>query len=58
MVISGKEEAKEGQCKVKDLKTRTEETVDVGDLVETLRVKGFVLVGCEFAMELLNGESS
>jgi len=58
MVIAGEEEAKDGKCKVKDLKARTEETVDVGDLVKTLRGKGVVPVGCEFAMELLNGESS
>mmetsp|Transcript_14704 Transcript_14704/g.31351 ORF Transcript_14704/g.31351 Transcript_14704/m.31351 type:complete len:945 (+) Transcript_14704:2-2836(+) len=58
MVISGEEEAKEGKCKVKDLKARTEETVDVSDLVKTLREKGVVPVGCEFAMELLNGEQS
>ena len=56
MVISGEEEAKEGKCKVKDLKARTEETVDVADLVKTLRSKGVVPVGCEFAMEVLNGE--
>ena len=58
MVISGEEETKEGRCKVKDLKARTEETVEVKDLVATLRGKGVVPVGCEFAMELLNGESS
>ena len=58
MVISGEEEAKEGRCKVKDLKARTEKTVEVKDLVATLRGKGVVPVGCEFAMELLNGESS
>mmetsp|Transcript_10889 Transcript_10889/g.17700 ORF Transcript_10889/g.17700 Transcript_10889/m.17700 type:complete len:955 (-) Transcript_10889:45-2909(-) len=58
MVIAGEEEAKEGTCKVKDLKARTEETVAVGDLVKTLREKGVVPVGCEFAMELLNAESS
>jgi len=57
MVISGEEEAKEGKCKVKDLKARTEETVDVTDLVKTLRSKGVVPVGCEFAMEVLNDES-
>lgn len=58
MVISGEEELKEGKCKVKDLKARTEETVEVGDLVKTLRGKGVVPVGCEFAMEFLNGERS
>ncbi|KAL3772782.1 hypothetical protein ACHAWU_003341 [Discostella pseudostelligera] len=56
MVIAGEEEAKEGKCKVKDLKARTEETVDVSELVKTLRVKGVVPVGCEFAMEHLNSE--
>ena len=40
------QEAKEGTCKVKG------RTVDVGDLVKTLRGKGVVLVGCEFDMEL------
>mmetsp|Transcript_26603 Transcript_26603/g.57187 ORF Transcript_26603/g.57187 Transcript_26603/m.57187 type:complete len:132 (+) Transcript_26603:631-1026(+) len=58
MVIAGEEEAKEGKCKVKDLNARTEETVDVSDLVKTLRGKGVVPVGCEFAMELLAAESS
>lgn len=57
MIIAGEEEAKEGKCKVKDLNARTEETVDVNDLVKTLRSKGVVPVGCEFAMEMLNGES-
>ena len=58
MVIAGEEEAKEGKCKVKDLNARTEETVDVTDLVKTLRGKGVVPVGCEFAAEMLNNESS
>lgn len=57
MVIAGEDEAKEGKCKVKDLNARTEETVDVSDLVKTLRSKGVVPVGCEFAMEMLSGES-
>jgi hypothetical protein len=39
------------------LNARTEEAVDVSDLVKTLRSKGVVPVGCEFAMEMLNGES-
>ena len=56
MVIAGEEEIKENKCKVKDLKARTEETVDLQDLVKTLRGKGVVPVGCEFAMEMLNGE--
>jgi histidyl-tRNA synthetase len=56
MVIAGEEETKEGKCKVKDLKAKTEETVDVKDLVSTLRSKGVVPVGCEFAVEMLNGE--
>ena len=58
MVIAGEEEAKEGKCKVKDLKARTEETVDVKDLVSTLRGKGVIPVGCEFAAEMLNGVSN
>jgi histidyl-tRNA synthetase len=53
MVIAGEEEAKEGKCKVKDLTARTEETVAVDDLVKTLREKGVVPVGCEFAVEML-----
>eukprot|EP00577_Skeletonema_sp_RCC1716_P002826 CAMPEP_0113416170 /NCGR_PEP_ID=MMETSP0013_2-20120614/24978_1 /TAXON_ID=2843 ORGANISM="Skeletonema costatum, Strain 1716" /NCGR_SAMPLE_ID=MMETSP0013_2 /ASSEMBLY_ACC=CAM_ASM_000158 /LENGTH=936 /DNA_ID=CAMNT_0000303217 /DNA_START=49 /DNA_END=2859 /DNA_ORIENTATION=+ /assembly_acc=CAM_ASM_000158 len=57
MVIVGEEEAKQGKCKVKDLNARTEDTVDVSDLVKTLRSKGVVPVGCEFAMEMLNSES-
>jgi histidyl-tRNA synthetase len=54
MVIVGEEEAREGKCKVKDLRARTEETVEVKHLVTVLRQKGVVPVGCEFAMELLN----
>ena len=57
MVIAGEEETKEGKCKVKDLNARTEETVYVSDLVKTLRSKGVVPVGCEFATEMMNGES-
>ena len=57
MVIVGEEEAKQSTCKVKDLNARTEDTVAVCDLVKTLRSKGVVPVGCEFAMEMLNGES-
>ena len=56
MAIVGEEEVREGKCKVKDLGARTEETVDVGDLARVLRGKGVVPVGCEFAMEILNGE--
>ncbi|KAL3803901.1 hypothetical protein ACHAW5_010671 [Stephanodiscus triporus] len=52
MAIVGEEEAREGKCKVKDLKARTEETVDLSELVRTLRGKGVVPVGCEFAMNL------
>jgi hypothetical protein len=58
MVIVGEEEAKENKCKVKDLNARTEETVDVANLVALLREKGVIPVGCEFAMELLkNGKA-
>ena len=53
MVIVGEEEAKENTCKVKDLMARTEETVRVSDLVATLRSKGVVPVGCEFAVEMM-----
>ena len=57
MVIAGEEEAKEGKCKVKDLNARTEETVDVSDVVKVLRGKGVIPVGCEFAMEVMNSDS-
>lgn len=39
MVIIGEDEWKEGKCKVKDIKERLEETVDVGDLVNVLKGK-------------------
>ena len=52
MVLAGQEEAREGKCKVKDLRARTEDTVELGELVATLRGKGTVPVGCQFAMEL------
>jgi histidyl-tRNA synthetase len=53
MVIIGEDEAKEGKCRVKDLNARTEETVDQSQLVTTLRSKGVIPVGCEFAVEML-----
>jgi hypothetical protein len=56
MVIAGEEEAREGKCKVKDLRARTEDTVELGELAATLRGKGAVPVGCQFAMELLRNE--
>ncbi len=58
MVIVGEEEAKRGKCKVKDLDARTEDTVNVSDLVKTLRSMGVVPVGYEFATEVLNGKSA
>lgn len=58
MVIVGEEEAKENKCKVKDLNARTEETVEMSNLVALLREKGVIPVGCEFATELLkNGKA-
>jgi len=56
MVIIGEDEAKENKCKVKDLKARTEETVDQHQLVSTLRGKGVVPIGCEFAAEMMVAE--
>jgi len=53
MVIIGEEEAKEKRCNLKDLKARTEETIDQAQLVSTLRQKGVIPVGCEFAAEML-----
>ncbi len=58
MVVIGEDEAKENKCKVKDLKNRTEETVDQSQLAETLRVKGVVPVGCEFAAEMMAKEEA
>ena len=58
MVIVGEEEAKENKCKVKDLNARTEETVEVTNLVALLRGKGVIPVGCEFATELLEQEKA
>lgn len=56
MVVIGEDEAKAKTCKVKDLKKRTEETVEQSKLAETLRAKGVVPVGCEFAAEMLAKE--
>lgn len=58
MVIIGEDEAKEGKCRVKDLNARTEETVDQSQLVATLRSRGVIPVGCEFAVELLKKSES
>lgn len=57
MVVIGEDEAKENKCKVKDLNARTEETVNQSDLVSTLRAKGVIPVGCEFAAEIMASES-
>ena len=56
MVIVGEEELKSNQCKVKDLKARTEDLVSLDHLVTTLRSKGVVPVGCEFAADLFARE--
>ena len=53
MVIIGEDEAKENKCKIKDIKKNEEEKIFQSDLVTTLREKGVVPVGCEFAMESL-----
>lgn len=58
MVIVGEKELAEQKCNVKDLKASTEETVPIADLVKTLRLKGVVPVGCEFAAELAIEEAS
>jgi histidyl-tRNA synthetase len=58
MVIVGEQELAENKCKVKDLKASTEDTVPIADLVKTLRQKGVVPVGCEFAAELAAKEAS
>mmetsp|Transcript_28383 Transcript_28383/g.65875 ORF Transcript_28383/g.65875 Transcript_28383/m.65875 type:complete len:114 (+) Transcript_28383:1208-1549(+) len=58
MVIVGEAEVKENKCKVKDLKARTEDTVSIDNLVATLRKQGVVPVGCEFAAELQEQETS
>jgi histidyl-tRNA synthetase len=52
MVIIGEQELAENKCNVKDLKASTEDTVPIADLVKTLRMKGAIPVGCEFAAEL------
>ena len=56
MVIIGEEEAKDNKCKVKDLKARTEDTVDQTQVSSFLRKKGVIPVGCEFAAEMLSSE--
>jgi len=56
IVVIGEDEAKEKKCKVKDLNARTEETVDQSELAATLRAKGVVPVGCEFAAEIMATE--
>jgi histidyl-tRNA synthetase len=58
MVIVGEEELKENKVQVKDLKARTEDLVSLDDLVKTLRSKGVVPVGCDFAAELFAKEKA
>ncbi|KAI2504569.1 Anticodon binding of tRNA [Fragilaria crotonensis] len=58
MVIVGEEELKSNQCKVKDLKARTEDLVPLDQLVKTLRSKGVIPVGCEFAADLFAREAA
>jgi len=52
MVIVGETESRNNECKLKDLVARTEETVKYNALVEELRRKGAIPVGCEFAVEI------
>jgi histidyl-tRNA synthetase len=56
MVIVGEEELKSNMCKVKDLKARTEDLIPLEDIVKTLRSKGVIPVGCEFAAEVFAKE--
>jgi histidyl-tRNA synthetase len=58
MVIVGEEEIKLNKCKVKDLKARTEDLVSLDALVKTLRSKGVIPVGCDFAAELFAKEAA
>ena len=58
MVIVGEEELKSNQCKVKDLKARTEDLVPLDQLVKTLRSKGVIPVGCDFAADLFAREAA
>ena len=53
MAIVGEEDLKDGKCKAKDLHNITEDTVKVGNLVNTLRKKGVVSVGCGFEYEIM-----
>jgi len=57
MAIVGEDEVKENKCIIKDLKARSEESVAMEDVVSTLRKKGAIPVGCEFAAEMLAQES-
>jgi histidyl-tRNA synthetase len=53
MVIVGEEELAESKVTVKDLKAKTEHKVPIDELVSTLRAKGVIPVGCEFAAEIM-----
>ena len=55
MVVVGERELEENKVQVKDIKANTAEDVPIPELVATLRRKGVIPVGCEFAMELLDG---
>jgi histidyl-tRNA synthetase len=56
MVVIGESELAENKCQVKDIKANSAEVVSISDLVPTLRKKGAIPVGCEFAHELLKAE--
>eukprot|EP00545_Synedropsis_sp_CCMP1620_P000293 CAMPEP_0119005134 /NCGR_PEP_ID=MMETSP1176-20130426/1545_1 /TAXON_ID=265551 /ORGANISM="Synedropsis recta cf, Strain CCMP1620" /LENGTH=932 /DNA_ID=CAMNT_0006956907 /DNA_START=89 /DNA_END=2887 /DNA_ORIENTATION=+ len=58
MVVVGENELKENKVQVKDLAARTEELVLLDDLVKTLRSKGVVPVGCDFAADLFAKEDA
>ena len=59
MVIIGENEANENKCKIKEVtedgEETKEETILQSQLVSKLREKGVVPVGCEFAMDALQG---
>ena len=44
----GEEDLKDGKCKAKDLHNITEDIVKFSNLVNKLREKGLVSVGCDF----------
>ena len=53
MAIVGGEDLKDGKCKAKDLHNITEDTVKFSNLVNKLREKGVVSVGCDFESQIM-----